>query len=61
MVVIPVTPLRAPELMISPFMVLVEVGAVMAPLEVRVPTMAVPEMLRLPVWAVPGVEAWSWT
>ena len=49
MVVIPVTPLRAPELMISPLMVLVAVGAVMAPLEVSVPTIAVPEMFRLPV------------
>ena len=57
----PVTALSAPELMISPLMVLVEVGADMAPLDVRAPTMAVPEIFRLPVWAVPGVVAWSWT
>ena len=26
-----------------------------------VPAIAVPEILKLPVWAVPGVEGWSWT
>mgnify|MGYP003352068823 CR=1 FL=1 len=37
LLVIPVTPVRAPELMIKPLMVLTVVGAVMAPAVARVP------------------------